>query len=257
MSACHELCLRVLDVLCSEYAFQPGTLRDLHRFNDTSGDHLRVIRGPARIETECRGWKQGEREQDRKDASQIHTPSHCDFGTITLLFNWLGGLQIEQDGMIKWVRPVPAHAIVLVGSALGRFTQQHQHQPQALLAPPCHPVKHRVVSAPGAQGRFPRYALGYLLRPEDDVLVRSLNSEPGVVRRSEVGSVSVDGEELPTAKEWIRRKAKELGIGAGISKRCVNAAWLDDDGGAAYSINLCEKSPEGSGEKETQYYRDN
>ncbi|EXJ87832.1 hypothetical protein A1O1_04759 [Capronia coronata CBS 617.96] len=230
MCECHEICLRVLDTICTEYGFPPATLRNLHNFTGTSGDHLRLIRGPAGVgqrqeqqrqqeEEEEGEEEEGEDDDDDDDEEhcpqQIHTPSHCDFGTVTLLFNWLGGLQIEQDGEFKWVKPVHGHAIVLVGSALGRFTENQNSGIS------CHPVKHRVVSAPGAHGRFPRYAMAYLLRPEDDVLIKPLDLAPplfGAMRSSQGDLLSLDRdgqvEVAPnTAKEWIRSKARELGIG--------------------------------------------
>ncbi|KAL2426275.1 hypothetical protein ABEF95_001829 [Exophiala dermatitidis] len=284
MLKCHELCLLLLDRISAIYEeFPAETLRSMHRFDKQSGDHLRVIRGPARLNFS------GEECQ-----SQIHTPTHHDFGTLTILFNWLAGLQIvkqQEDGsggtgigtgpnnatgagtntggaggadIYKWIKPIPGHAIVLVGSALGRFTstdsssdlgpklKRGHDEEGGELRWPCHPVKHRVVSAPGKQGLFPRYALGYFLRPEDDVLIRPLKNagtssttsssrsangngggggtrtQPGVLLQpeqqpqplqrpiSQVTPTMVDdeGEEVVlTAKDWIRSQARGLGIG--------------------------------------------
>lgn len=83
--------------------------------------------------------------------------AHTDFGSLTLLFGRVGGLQVlvpegmrgegegEENGRgegERWVyvRPLEGHAIVNVGDALSFFTGG--------LLRSC---VHRVVAAPGAQ----------------------------------------------------------------------------------------------------------
>lgn len=151
--------------------------------------------------------------------SEIQTPGHCDFGTITILFNWLGGLQVWSDpsrGNFEnivdpesnagsngesekprwlWVQPPPAnHAIVNLGDASVKWT---------------HGVlcsgRHRVVPAPGAQGTFDRYSVVYFVRPEDDVVLKRLEA-PGIPKLE----AGVKEEDI-TAKEWIIKQALGLG----------------------------------------------
>jgi isopenicillin N synthase-like dioxygenase len=66
---------------------------------------------------------------------EIQTPSHTDFGSITLLMNWLGGLQVwsesarkagplepDSEGEWLWVKPKKGCAIINLGDAMVRFT---------------------------------------------------------------------------------------------------------------------------------------
>jgi isopenicillin N synthase-like dioxygenase len=82
------------------------------------------------------------------------------------------------------VRPLPGHAIINLGDAMVKFSKGRLRS-----------NIHRVVAAPGEQGKVTRYSLVYFCRPGDDVLLRSF------VEGGE------DGEEGVTAKEWILRRA--------------------------------------------------
>lgn len=80
-----------------------GELEGLNRFDMPSGDHVRLTRKTA-----------------VQDEGAIGLPSHTDFGSVTVLFNWLGGLQIEsrtegREGEWEWVVPVEGHAVVNLG----------------------------------------------------------------------------------------------------------------------------------------------
>jgi isopenicillin N synthase-like dioxygenase len=154
MRACHEMSMQILDVLTIQAGLPPLARRNLHAFENPSGDVLRVIRGPPR--------------RTHADDKDIHTPLHRDFGTVTILFNWLGGLQVaDSKGEMTWVRPKAAHAIVIAGSALGHFLDGEA-------VGSSFGALHRVVSAPGEQGEYARYSLGYFTRPEDDVLLEQV-----------------------------------------------------------------------------------
>jgi isopenicillin N synthase-like dioxygenase len=129
---------------------------------------------------------------------------HTDFGSVTVLFNRLGGLQVRlpsyidaipplevtavDDPLTKdgwtYVRPLPGHCIVNLGDALVKFSDGRLRS-----------NIHRVISPPGEQAKETRYSLVYFCRPEDDVGLRSL-----------VAGGSVD-EEVVTSKEWILRRA--------------------------------------------------
>lgn len=127
---------------------------------------------------------------DRRTALGEHT----DFGSVTILFNRLGGLQVLPPGAdAEWVyvRPLPGHAIVNLGDAMVKFTN-------GLLRSNIH----RVVSPPGEQGDSTRYSLVYFARPEDDILLRRLEG-------SERIPALEDGveEEVINSKDWIIRRA--------------------------------------------------
>ncbi|KAH7232246.1 uncharacterized protein BKA55DRAFT_598254 [Fusarium redolens] len=85
-----------------------GTLKNLHRFNRRSGDHIRFTQAATIPYNEKRA-KGGE---------------HMDFGTLTVLFNWLGGLHIRMptDGRWLYMKPVPGSAIVNLGDPMVIFT---------------------------------------------------------------------------------------------------------------------------------------
>lgn len=126
--------------------------------------------------------------------------------------NWLGGLQVWSEsaraatindgqpdlpGEWLWVVPKRGCAIINLGDAAVKFTNG------AFCA-----GRHRVIPAPGPQGRWPRYSLVYFVRPEDEVIMEALQG-PGVpaAPEKEVGSE----EEKLTAHEWIYRQTAGLG----------------------------------------------
>ncbi len=124
---------------------------------------------------------------------------HTDFGSLTLLFNRLAGLQIlppGKDAQWVYVRPLPGHAIVNLGDAMVKFTN-------GLLRSNIH----RVVSPPGEQAGCTRYSLVYFARAEDDVLLRRLDggdaNGEGVI--PELAKAEV--EEAVKSKDWVLWRA--------------------------------------------------
>ncbi|KAJ4148399.1 hypothetical protein LMH87_002871 [Akanthomyces muscarius] len=154
------------------------TLSSMHRVNVPSGDHVRMIKAPPQP----------------VDDKQIALGEHTDFGSITILFNRLGGLQIlppGDDATWTYVKPLPNHAIINIGDALVKFTNGVLRS-----------NIHRVVSPPGAQEQHPRYSVVYFSRPEDDVPLRRLQGS-AVIPPLQDGAE----EEVATSKEWIIRRA--------------------------------------------------
>ncbi|KAK5447785.1 hypothetical protein LTS15_009284 [Exophiala xenobiotica] len=139
----------------------------------------------------------------------VHMLLHRDMGTIAILFHWLGGLQVKDrdTGTMMWVEPKAGHAVVIVGTALARFLDGQDEDDGTFGA------WHRLVAAPGpGQGKFARYSLCYFVRPEDDVLLKKatatpLSGELCKMRRTEGGLNRESEEGIPTAKEWISRRA--------------------------------------------------
>lgn len=150
----------------------------MHRFTSVGGDQVRFIKAPPQP------------VDDRRTALGEHT----DFGSVTILFNRLGGLQVLPPGKdAEWVyvRPLPGHAIVNLGDAMVKFTN-------GLLRSNIH----RVVAPPGEQAETTRFSLVYFARPEDDVLLRRLD---GTDRIPALGE-GVE-EEVINSKDWIIRRA--------------------------------------------------
>ncbi|KAK5287311.1 hypothetical protein LTR55_009432 [Exophiala xenobiotica] len=229
MSACHEICMKVLNVLSIQAGLPVGaSLRQLHQFSLPSSDILRVIRGPARCsraDDNTAADEEGAAEEGAaedaaaEDEEDVHMLLHRDMGTITILFNWLGGLQVKDrdTGTLMWVEPKAGHAVVIVGKALAYFLDG---QDDGTLG-----AWHRLVAAPGPeQGKFARYSLGYFVRPEDDVLLKKATAIPDSdvlckMRRTGWRFRRESEEEIPTAKEWIvMKQAKRLGQGEGVAR---------------------------------------
>ena len=157
----------------------------MHRLKSTSGDQIRFVKVPPQP----------------LDDRQTALGEHTDFGSITILFNKLGGLQIlSPEKNLQWcyVRPLPGHAIINLGDAMVKFTN-------GLLKS----NTHRVVSPPGAQADLTRYSVVYFARPEDDVLLKRLEGSDIIPPLGEDGV-----EENITSKDWIIKRA--------ISRRVVN-----------------------------------
>ncbi|EGX89599.1 oxidoreductase [Cordyceps militaris CM01] len=174
--------VHLLLTLLNEFLQLPAdTLPSLHRADVPGGDQVRLIKAPPQP----------------ADDRQIALGEHTDFGSLTILFNRLGGLQIlppgGAGGAAAWthVRPLPGHAIVNVGDALVKFTNGVLRS-----------NIHRVVSPPGAQAAWPRYSVVYFSRPEDDVPLTRLGGS-ALIPPLEDGVQ----EDAATSKEWILRRA--------------------------------------------------
>ncbi|KAF3763975.1 Clavaminate synthase-like protein [Cryphonectria parasitica EP155] len=185
MRNAHGTGLKIMTILVARLGLPPDALERYHRITEESGDHVRLTHGPPRRTAEL---------------PEIQTPGHTDFGTITILFNWLGGLQVCSAGSAEkprwlWVEPPPPnHAIVNLGDATVKWTG-------GVLCS----GRHRVVPAPGEQGKFERYSIVYFVRPENKAVLKRLEAA-GIPK---VGPDEV--EEEITAKEWILQQARGLG----------------------------------------------
>lgn len=179
MESAHSIISLVLENLNTHLELPPHTLAKLHRLHQSSGDQVRLIKAPPQP----------------MDDRQLTLGEHTDFGSITLLFNRLGGLQVLPPGKdAEWcyVRPIPGHAIVNLGDAMAVFTN-------GLLRSNIH----RVVSPPGEQGSGTRYSVVYFSRPENQVLMKSLEGSSKIPQVEDSG----DGAKVMNAKDWIIRRA--------------------------------------------------
>ncbi len=170
----------------------PSALAPLHAVSLSSGDHIRFVRAPPQPPSD----------------SRTALGAHTDFGSLTLLFNRLGGLQVLLPRTTTWsyVRPLPGHAIVNLGDALVKFWGGILRS-----------NLQRVVAPPGEQARE---------TPGDEVVLRRV--EGGLVPALMEGEV----EEAVTSKGWIGDKAQAGKIGAtgAGGKRVTNDAELGDWG---------------------------
>jgi isopenicillin N synthase-like dioxygenase len=194
----------LLAILNERLQLPQSKLQGLHRLDAVSGDQVRFVKAPPQP------------KDDRRTALGAHT----DFGSVTVLFNKLGGLQVrlpagvepvppkssqngsknvacltgaENGEQEQWVyvHPLPGHAIINLGDAMVKFS-----------AGILRSNIHRVVSPPGAQAETTRFSLVYFSRPEDDVLLGPLKESPLVAERAGAGD-----EEVISSKDWILRRA--------------------------------------------------
>lgn len=189
MRTSHSIVSLILTLLNDGLGLPASTLPNLHRLSAVGGDQVRFVKAPPQP------------QDDRRTALGEHT----DFGSVTILFNRLGGLQVLPPGAdAEWVyvRPLPGHAIVNLGDAMVKFTN-------GLLRSNIH----RVVSPPGEQGDSTRYSLVYFSRPEDDVLLRRLEGSDMIPALGE----DVE-EEVVNSRDWIIRRAlgKRVKVPEGI-----------------------------------------
>lgn len=183
----HDVASIIFRHLDAQLHLPPGTLISLHPFDGPSNCSGTVVRWVKCI------------PQPAHDQG-ISFVAHHDFGTITILFNILGGLQILPPGEnCEWsyICPRPRHAVINVGDALARFTG-------GILRP----VLHRVNCAPGAQASLTRYSISYFVRPEDNVIYKRLIGSDIIPQPAE-GEV----EEEITVREWNARRGDRLKIG--------------------------------------------
>ena len=196
---CHELvhqnwallksyvynCRSAIDLMISHLErhlqLPAGTLANLHRITERSGDHVRFNQTAPQPFTE-EAAKQGE---------------HTDFGTLTILMNWLGGLQIRLPESEEWVyvKPVPGSAVMNLGDALVKFT-----------AGILRSNIHRVVPPPSPQDGLVRNSLVYFSRPEDKVVLKRIKG--GLIDGQPLTDEERDPQ-LPemTAQEWTWRRS--------------------------------------------------
>ncbi|KAK0787567.1 hypothetical protein LTR02_007688 [Friedmanniomyces endolithicus] len=181
----HAVVAVILGVLNEKLGLPEGRLAELHRLEVASGDQVRWVRSPP---------------QPTTDAYTMSLGEHTDFGSVTVLFNRLGGLQILPPDSEEWqyVKPLRGHAVVNLGDAMVKFT-----------AGVLRSNIHRVVNPPGQQASHTRMSLVYFARPEDEVKLKVLEGSQAIeAKRKELkDSGGLQEEEDVTAKEWILRRA--------------------------------------------------
>lgn len=105
----HSIVSLLLTHLNTQLHLPPTAMQNLHRLEHNLGDHIRFIKPPPQP------------IDDRRTA----LGEHSDVGSVTILFNRLGGLQVlpPSDGAEGcYVRPLPNRAIVDIGNAMVKFT---------------------------------------------------------------------------------------------------------------------------------------
>ncbi|GJE89513.1 Clavaminate synthase-like protein [Phanerochaete sordida] len=140
--------------------------------------------------------------------------AHTDFGSLAIVNNRLGGLQVMPPGTDQWlyIKPVPGYAICNIGDTLAIFS-----------AGILRSNVHRVMPPPGAQSQFPRYSVSFFTRPGSDIRLRALCEESSLI--AEAAAKAPEGLYDPgvTAREWLMRRVRNL-------RRKNREGWLDSQG---------------------------
>lgn len=171
----HRVTCVILHHLAINLGLDPHRLTNLHSLDRQAGDQVRLTSSPAASADPLSGELEPE----------IFLAAHTDFGSVTVLFNKLGGLQALNPATTEWkyVRPEPGCAVINLGDALVK-----------LLGGRVHSGLHRVVTPPGEQATVPRSSVVYFARPNGSIRLQSI----------------VDGDAAdpaaPTADEWIARR---------------------------------------------------
>jgi isopenicillin N synthase-like dioxygenase len=182
----------ILKTIERELHLYANELTKVHQPKDYSGEFVRLFRYPA--------------PKDGKPHNTAPTPAHTDATSMTLLFNWQGGLQItKRDAQQRvdrldrdyegeewlYVPPEPGHVIVNLGDTMVILSNGVLKS-----------GRHRVVTPPGPQAKFHRYSVLTNLRPANETPMRALKSDM-IPPEEEIA-------EPMTARVWSLAKVKAI-----------------------------------------------
>lgn len=197
---CRQVVHLLLSIIESHLSLAAGTLLKLHRNNTSRGDFISLQHRAS----EPAIW------------SEVQKGEHTDFGSITMLFNWLGGLQIRDQtsasnrpGDWVYIKPIPGSCVINLADSLVKLTA-------GILKSNIH----RVAPAPGSQAGLPRYSLAYFAHPNDDVDLVPVKG--GLV---DAAAGTSEGEEVVKAAEWTSRRS--LGDLRGVWTYRGGIEWRD------------------------------
>lgn len=141
----HSIATTILNKLSTHLDLPEDTLSAKHSSSIPSPSCLRFLHMPPQQPSEA----------------QTSLVGHTDNGTVTILFNILGGLQVLPPGLDgadtnnwRWVKPEPGCAVVNFGDSMVQWTGGVIRSNM-----------HRVVPPPGRQAEFERYSFAYVLKP--------------------------------------------------------------------------------------------
>jgi len=173
----------ILDIFSENLGLPEGYMSQLHPLDERSGCEARILRNPPMP------------YNVHKKALGAHT----DFGSLSLLHNRLGGLQVLVPGSETWqyVKPIPNHAICNIGDALSIFSGGILRS-----------NVHRVLPPPGAQSIYERWSVAFFTRPGDSKILRALVELSPAIADAVAANPGKNFETGSTAKEWFSRRVK-------------------------------------------------
>lgn len=162
----------------------------LHNYERQSQCHLRYMLYHPRTPEELRIMQENN--------IQHNVYGHTDFGTFTLLMRQpVAALQVRtgNDTEWKWVKPMKGSITVNVADTLSFLTGGYLES-----------SIHRVVLPPEDQRNIPRYGVIYFTGPDDDTLLKPVDS-PLLKREETKDNIGSTKRMMPpdgvTAGEWV------------------------------------------------------
>ncbi|RAH55963.1 oxidoreductase [Aspergillus piperis CBS 112811] len=183
----HAILDEVLAKLDICLGIEPKTLEALSPLDQESESLVRLLWSPA---------------QANPDYDRISFGGHTDMGTMTLLFNIAGGLQVlpasRENVKENWqyIKPEPGCAVVNVGDTLVEWTGGVLRS-----------SLHRVVTAPGDQAMVQRESVAYLVRPKRTASLQRLKG--GVIPPLLPG----EEDETRSVDEWNEWRSRQIALG--------------------------------------------
>lgn len=200
---CRQVVRLFLQILESQLQLPTGTLLEVHKDDVARDDFISLQH----------------RASEPQDEHMAQKGEHTDFGSITMLFNWLGGLQIREQtqsntlGDWVYIKPIPGSCVINLADSLVKLTA-------GILKSNIH----RVSPPPGAQAGLPRYSLVYFAHPNVDVKLVPVKG--GMVDQVSSQQSSEDAKPI-TAAEWVVRRS--LGDLRGVYTYKGGIEWRDND----------------------------
>ncbi|KIK37266.1 hypothetical protein CY34DRAFT_26078 [Suillus luteus UH-Slu-Lm8-n1] len=178
-----------LNIFNDKLGLPEGTLESLHAMDEHSACEVRCTRSPPL--------------QDKAAMNRAMLAAHTDFGSLTILHNRLGGLQVMPPGHDEWsyIRPIPGHAICNIADALSLFSG-------GILQSNIH----RVVPPPGAQAEYERWSLVFFTRPTSSKVLRALVESSPIIADAVKKRPDKSFESDSTAAEWLARRVRNQRI---------------------------------------------
>ena len=191
----------VLRALATQLELPHDKFREFHPPKRPSGTILRMIRYLPSIAPE---------------EMRTGLLPHTDFGSVTLLANALGGLQVltpdhepEDDTAWKWVKPQPGCLVVNMADAMVEWTGGILRSNM-----------HRVNYSPGEQRYAERFSVALLFRPYKEASMERLTGcrIPSVEEDKRLGIQALGGVDGLNANEWELKKSMALRYGKDCAK---------------------------------------
>ncbi|KAI0076053.1 Clavaminate synthase-like protein [Panus rudis PR-1116 ss-1] len=189
------VCATFLRIFEHKLGLPHGELLKRHSPHQLNGGEARCVRTPA-------------------NADSAGIGAHTDFGSLSLVHNRLGGLQVMPPNTSMWyyIKPLPGHAVCNIGDTLSLFSGGILRS-----------NVHRVMPPPGEQSRFPRYSISYFCRPGNDVFLRALREQSRYIEAAVAKAPAEQYDIGVTALQWTSRRIRNLRLKS-------RAGWLASQG---------------------------